>query len=363
MRWHPLVIKWCLRIYIKSHGLYEDIRNSGGLKLPSGRLLSDYKNFCAPECGWKTANLQNMKAQFDKMKPPKHAKLGIMVFDEVKIKEGLVFDCKNWELIGFTDLQDAEILDGKPTKPTDNLATHVLQIFFRSLFFNFDYPCAFFLTKEATSLQLKRIFWQGVSMLHIFDFEILICCCDGASSNRSFITLNIEDTTLGFCQNIYSGMPVFFLSDPPHLIKKLRNNIHSSGFKEKHSRYSRSLLVDEQYILWDHVYSVYTREQNRHLYVTDLRKSHVQIDSFSKMRVKLAVETLSSKVAAEMEASESEATVQTRRYIKNCDIFWKVFSDPTPLVNIDDKRIRELDSVMKYFEDWRIWLSKKFPKK
>ena len=288
------------------------------------------------------------------MKPPKHAKLGIMVFDEVKIKEGLVFDCKNWELTGFTDLQDIEILDGKPNKPTDNLATHVLQIFFRSLFFNFDYPCAFFLTKEATSLQLNRIFWQGVSMLHIFNFEILICCCDGASSNRSFITLNIEDTTLGFCQNIYSGMPVFFLSDPPHLIKKLRNNIHSSGFKEKHSRYSRSLLVDEQYILWDHVYSVYTREQNRHLYVTDLRKSHVQIDSFSKMRVKLAVETLSSKVAGEMEASEPEATVQTRRYIKNCDMSWKVFSDPTPLVNIDDKRIRELDSVMKYFEDWRI---------
>ena len=48
MRWHPLVIKWCLRIYIKSHRLYEDLRNSGGLKLPSGRTLSDYKKFCSP---------------------------------------------------------------------------------------------------------------------------------------------------------------------------------------------------------------------------------------------------------------------------------------------------------------------------
>lgn len=105
------------------------------------------------------------------------------------------------------------------------------------------------------------------------------------------------------------------------------------------------------------------RETNRHLYVTDLRKSHVQIDSFSKMGVKLAVETLSSKVAKEMEASEPEATVQTRRYIKNCDIFWKVFSDPTPLVNPDDKRITDLESVMKYFEEWRIWLSKRFPTK
>jgi hypothetical protein len=46
-------------------------------------------------------NIQNMKKQFDKMKPPKHAKLGELVFDEVKIiNEGLVFDHKNWELVG-----------------------------------------------------------------------------------------------------------------------------------------------------------------------------------------------------------------------------------------------------------------------
>jgi hypothetical protein len=42
-------------------------------------------------------NIQNMKKQFDKMKPLKQAKLG----DLVKvINEGLVFDHKNWELVG-----------------------------------------------------------------------------------------------------------------------------------------------------------------------------------------------------------------------------------------------------------------------
>ena len=367
MRWHPLVIKWCLRIYIKSHRLYEDLRNSGGLKLPSGRTLSDYKNFNSTDSGWHVENLQNMKRQFDQMKPPLHAKLGALVFDEVKINEGLVFDPQNWELVGFTDLCEDEFAkaNGQATTANgkDKLATHVLQFFFRSVFFKFDYPCAFFLTKNLTSLQLNRLFWLGISMLHSFGFEVLVSCCDGASCNRSFVLMNVTNDNKSYCQNPFSGMPLFFFSDPPHLIKKLRNNIHSSGFKEKNRRYTRTLRLDGKYILWDHIYSVYLREIKRHLYVTDMRKAHVEIDRISKMRVKLAVETLSTKVANEMEACENDATEQTRRYIRICEKFWKAFNDPRPLNTVDDGRISELDEVVKYFKDWGAWLAKKFPTK
>ena len=39
MRWHPLIIKWCLRIYSKSHSLYADIHDSDFFK------TSQWKNF------------------------------------------------------------------------------------------------------------------------------------------------------------------------------------------------------------------------------------------------------------------------------------------------------------------------------
>ena len=126
-------------------------------------------------------------------------------------------------------------------------------------------------------------------MLHTYGFEVILSCCDGASSNRSFIVMNTGDNDSCSCHNPFSGMPIFFFSDRPHLIKKLRNNLHSSGHKSEHSRYSRCLFLRDKYILLDHIYAVYRRETGRHLYVTDLRKAHVTIDSVSKMRVKLAV--------------------------------------------------------------------------
>ena len=47
--------------------------------------------------------IEHMKNKYDRMDPPKHAKLGGLFFDEVKIKEGSVFDNSSWVLIGFTD--------------------------------------------------------------------------------------------------------------------------------------------------------------------------------------------------------------------------------------------------------------------
>ena len=150
-------------------------------------------------------------------------------------------------------------------------------------------------------MKLNRIFWQGVSMLHGFEFEVLLVCCDGASENRKFIRINsgYEGSLCKAC-NYYSRLPMFFLSDPPHLVKKLRNNLFKSGDREDGNRYTRKLTRDgTQFMLWKHIVSVYDRDKLRHCYVTKIRRGHVFLDSLSKMRVKLAVDVLSSAVSNE----------------------------------------------------------------
>ena len=87
-------------------------------------------------------------------------------------------------------------------QPAFFIATHVLQFFCRSLFFKFDFPCAYFLTKGATAVQINRVFWLGVSLLHSYGFDVVLVCCDGASTNRSFYTMNATN-------KLHSTIPYF----------------------------------------------------------------------------------------------------------------------------------------------------------
>ena len=68
-----------------------DIRESGFIRLPSGRTLNDHKNFCSTKSGWNTENITSMRDKFEKLKLKKCARIGAFLFDEeVKIKEELL---------------------------------------------------------------------------------------------------------------------------------------------------------------------------------------------------------------------------------------------------------------------------------
>ncbi len=44
IRWHPLMIRWCLNLKLISSAAYHCTRTSGFLHLPSERTLRDYSN-------------------------------------------------------------------------------------------------------------------------------------------------------------------------------------------------------------------------------------------------------------------------------------------------------------------------------
>ena len=60
IRWHPLMIKWCLNMKLHSTSAYTAMRNSGFLKLPSERTLRDYTHWTKMSSGFQSSSFQRL---------------------------------------------------------------------------------------------------------------------------------------------------------------------------------------------------------------------------------------------------------------------------------------------------------------
>ena len=102
VRWHPALIKWCLHLKFKSSSSYDALRSTGVLTLPSERTLRDYTHWMKSEVGFQSVVSEQLIMEAD-VKEEKD-KYVVLVFDEMKIREDLVFDKHSCELLGFVNL-------------------------------------------------------------------------------------------------------------------------------------------------------------------------------------------------------------------------------------------------------------------
>lgn len=234
VKYHPMIIRYCLSLASKSPACYEELRNSNILKLPSQRTLRDYRNYIRPHAGIQGDNFDELKKQtHDYFDVQRYV---VLLFDEMKISSYLVFDKVTGELIGFLDLGDPDINFGTFDK-ADNIASHALVFMVRGLCTELKFSLAYFATDGITSYQLMPIFWQAVGVLEVTcNLWVIATTSDGASPNRCFFSMHkaLDDNAgKDVCyQTINLFMPhryIYFFSDVPHLIKTMRNCLYSSG--------------------------------------------------------------------------------------------------------------------------------------
>ena len=351
MRWHPSVLRWCMQQHALSAQSYESMRESGFLKLPSGRTILRYRNFNQPQSGWHEHSLRNMRESYDeflRQGKGRHdrAFMGGLYFDEVKVKEGLVWDERSDTLVGFVD--SGCYPDSEEGEVEDLLATHVLQFSFKSLFSKFFFPCCYFFTKSMKGYQLEDVIDAGVSSLHRFGFDVLVLCCDGGGSNRGFLR-SFQDSS-GAYYNKKSLHPIFVISDPTHIVKKFRNNLSKSG---QGASFTRHLQVEGYSIVWKQIREVNERGSQRQVGLTRITKEHVNLSSYSKMRAGLAFDVFQQCVIDEMQTSDPAGTVGVRKYLENVKMFVDIFSSSTKLVDPSDPRLVKLASVSQWLNDWK----------
>lgn len=105
MRWHPMMIRWCIYLWHKSSGAYDLLRESGCLKLPSQRTLRDYTYYVKAKVGFSSdVDLMLKQAAAEVSTSETLAQFVLMLIDEMHVREDLVYDKHSGELIGFTNL-------------------------------------------------------------------------------------------------------------------------------------------------------------------------------------------------------------------------------------------------------------------
>jgi hypothetical protein len=104
MRWHPVLIKWCLNLKLLSSSCYHALRSSGFLKLPSERTLRDYTNYFDHKPGFQDEIDEQLISEIP-ISLSGTRRCVALILDEMKIKEGLVYNKHTGEIIGFSRLE------------------------------------------------------------------------------------------------------------------------------------------------------------------------------------------------------------------------------------------------------------------
>lgn len=94
---------------------------------------------------------------------PENRRFVSLILDEMKIKEGLVYNKHSGEMIGFTHLGDInnELMKLEQGNERPPIVKHILTIMVRGLLFKLEFPYGHFGTEGVTVDVLYPIVWEA----------------------------------------------------------------------------------------------------------------------------------------------------------------------------------------------------------
>ena len=164
----------------------------------------------------------------------------VMVMDEMYIKEDLVYNKHTGALVGFANLGDTnehlvkfqQTIEASNSDDRQPLAKTMLVFMVRGLLSSLQYPYVQFACRSVTGEQLFDLFWEAVYRLERMGLRVLAATADGASTNRRLFSLHRQkrgELTYKVHNPYASDIRfLYFFSDPPHLMKTVRNAWASS---------------------------------------------------------------------------------------------------------------------------------------
>lgn len=161
--------------------------------------LSKYTSFTDIMTIFNPDIIERLVAEIRLTEMKDHKRNCTLLFDEMRIKSGLVFSRSTRKLIGFTEIRDIneQLLEfeRKFSGKERDLATHILAFMARGIFSHFIFPISYFCSKGFNSDQLFPCVWEAIGILESIGLNVRACICDNATPNQIFFKLHAMENS------------------------------------------------------------------------------------------------------------------------------------------------------------------------
>lgn len=285
-RYSPSMKEFALTLYFYSPRSYNFLRKT--ILLPHPALLRKWVSSlnCYPGFLEETFNYLN---EFIKKNEDLQFSL---IIDSMSIRKQVIWDQIRNKFSGY--IECCGMVDGKD----HCLASEALVFIIVSMTKTIKCPIAYFLVDKIASTVLSQLIKVALMKLHAVGINICSITMDGISTNvRAFEHLGckfqgcaVEDI-LTFFPHPSSGLPVFSIFDPCHMLKLARNVLAEKGL----------LMSMSGKINWQYLKSLNDIQERIGLkFANKLSSCHINYKN-KKMNVSLAAQTLSSGTADALE--------------------------------------------------------------
>ena len=114
-----------MNLKLLSSSAYHSLRSSGFITLPSERTLRDYTHLFKADTGFQSEVDDMLRRE---VKSEAWMKYVVLILDELKVKESLVYDKYSCKVIGFVEMDDINHemskLESKSESELPPVATH-----------------------------------------------------------------------------------------------------------------------------------------------------------------------------------------------------------------------------------------------
>jgi hypothetical protein len=247
------------------------------LTLPCADSIRCWAASIQVQPGFLTSSLNHLKQQ---MKNNQDMMDVAIVFDSMSIKKEVSYDPKSKTYKGFVE---------KGGAAESELASEALVLMVLGLKKVFKQPIAYYLVNKITANHQAQILKEATSILTGLGFNVHAYICDGAYVNQSTAaimgcSLASADFTLPHPSEPQSN--INFIIDPCHLLKNVRNCFGDQ----------KVLYHQEKKIEWKFIEELHKNQLKSNLYLSKITGKHLDYAK-SKMNVKLAAQTISTKTA------------------------------------------------------------------